>query len=104
MNIQVKHSVRYKVHLSSVYWISMVLKYLKTIGMMLCMLSLITIDLIVVLNNYVLIIVMKNYNNYLLNLYLNKNKKNTNVKILLGNMYDLLRIFFFRDKFCCFLG
>ncbi len=68
----------------------MVLKYLKIIGRK----NFFVFSkkyLNIVSNNYVLIIVMKNYNNYLLNLYLNKNKKNMNEKILPGNMYDELK-------------
>jgi len=72
--------IRYKVHWLSVYWIYMDLKYLKIIGMIYLDLFEIKFPFLVS-NNYVLIIVMKNYNNYLLNLFLNKNKKNTNEKI-----------------------
>ncbi len=52
----------------------------------------------IVSNNYVLIIVMKNYNNYLLNLSLNKNKKNMNEKISLGIMYDFILIIYIFDR------
>ncbi len=77
MNNQI---IRYKVHWLSVYWIYMDLKYLKIIGMIYLDLFEIKFPFLVS-NNYVLIIVMKNYNNYLLNSFLNKNKKNMNEKI-----------------------
>ena len=48
----------------------------------------------IVLNNYASIIVMRNYNNYLLNLYLSKNKRNMKEKALPGNMYAFFPLFF----------
>jgi hypothetical protein len=82
MNNPIIQIVLYKIHLLLVFWIYTGLKYLKIIGMIQCFLFIEKENFVnIVLNNYVSIIVMKNYNNYLLNLYLNKNRKNMNEKI-----------------------